>query len=166
MSSDQINQIEDELIRLAGLKLEEAGRLTETENDSVNVQQHVSSIDAYKKSVECKKVDNASVKHVYHYSERATKRLQKELKEMSEISLSSIGACLKEDNLFEWEASIQGPPGTPYEGGTFILDFIFPARYPFEPPKVTFRTKIYHCNISSDGFISLDLLGSQFLIFY
>ena len=131
MSSDHINQFEDEMIRLrlehwlARMKLEEVGRLEETDTKTENDQQNVSSLDAYKKSWECKTVDNASVKHVHHYSYRAAKRLQKELKEMSEISLSSIGACLKEDNLFEWEASIQGPPGTPYEGGTFILDLIF-----------------------------------------
>ena len=161
MSSGQINPYEDEMTRLAGLKLEEAGRLTETENDSVNVQQLVSSLDAYKMSVECKNVDNTILNHNQHYSYGAAKRLEKELKEMSEISLSSIGACLKEDNLFEWEAAIEGPPATPYEGGTFILDLSFPARYPFEPPIVTFKTKIYHCNINSKGYISLDLLGSE-----
>ena len=60
-----------------------------------------------------------------------------------------------------WEASIEGPPGTPYEGGTIVLDLSFPARYPYLPPKVTFKTKIYHCNINSDGYISLDLLSSK-----
>ena len=161
MSSGQINPYEDEMIRLAGIKLEEAGRLEETDTKTKNGQQNVSSLDAYKKSLECKNVDNVFVKHGYNNSSSAAKRLQRELKNMSEISLSTIGACLKEDNLFEWEASILGPSGTPYEGGTFILDLIFPASYPFKPPMVTFKTKIYHCNINSDGYISLDILSSQ-----
>ena len=87
--------------------------------------------------------------------------LQKELMEFNLSSTDYISARLKEENLFEWEASIQGPPGTPYESGTFILDFSFPSGYPLRPPKVTFKTKIYHCNIKSDGYISLDVLYSR-----
>ena len=62
---------------------------------------------------------------------------------------------------YEWEALIQGPPDSPYEGGTFLLDMIFPERYPWKPPKVTFRTKVYHCNINSEGWISLDILDEN-----
>merc|ERR1711991_147668 len=54
-----------------------------------------------------------------------------------------------------------GPDGTPYEGGLFFLDIAFPKDYPFQPPKVSFRTKIYHCNINSSGSICLDILKDQ-----
>ncbi|KAH8391570.1 hypothetical protein KR200_003886, partial [Drosophila serrata] len=66
-----------------------------------------------------------------------------------------------ERDIFKWKATIKGPEGTPYEGGVFHLDLVFGEEYPYMPPKVSFRTKIYHCNIASSGNICLDILSSE-----
>jgi ubiquitin-protein ligase len=54
---------------------------------------------------------------------------------------------------------IQGPEDTPYEGGYFTLDIELPGQYPFLPPKINFKTRVYHPNVSSQtGCICLDIL--------
>ncbi len=46
---------------------------------------------------------------------------------------------------------IAGPEGTPYEGGMFECELYLPEEYPMVPPKVLFRTKIFHPNIDKLG---------------
>lgn len=89
------------------------------------------------------------------------KRLQKELLDMQKDDTPNLSAGPVNDNLFEWEAVILGPIGTPYEGGVFNLNISIPSNYPFKPPTVIFKTKIYHPNINSSGSICLDILKTQ-----
>eukprot|EP01099_Mayorella_cantabrigiensis_P006658 TRINITY_DN562_c0_g1_i3.p1 TRINITY_DN562_c0_g1~~TRINITY_DN562_c0_g1_i3.p1 ORF type:complete len:151 (-),score=29.11 TRINITY_DN562_c0_g1_i3:350-802(-) len=87
------------------------------------------------------------------------KRVQRELVEFISDPPSGCSAGPKgEKKLTEWKAMISGPPETPYADGLFELEISFPSEYPFKPPKVRFLTKIYHCNINSNGAICLDIL--------
>ena len=50
-----------------------------------------------------------------------------------------------------WHAVLAGPPGTPYEGGRFLVNIRFPTDYPFKPPRNQFITRVYNMNISPNG---------------
>ncbi|BBH04462.1 ubiquitin-conjugating enzyme 30 [Prunus dulcis] len=63
--------------------------------------------------------------------------------------------------MFHWQATIMGPADSPFAGGVFLVSIHFPPDYPFKPPKVAFRTKVYHPNINSNGSICLDILKEQ-----
>jgi ubiquitin-conjugating enzyme E2 D/E len=90
------------------------------------------------------------------------KRIGKELRELQKEPPSNCSAGpVSDDDLFEWEATIFGPEDSPYSGGMFQLSITFPSDYPFKPPKIYFKTKIYHPNISSNGSICLDILKTN-----
>jgi ubiquitin-protein ligase len=91
----------------------------------------------------------------------ALKRIQRELQELGRDPPANCSAGPVGDDLFHWQATIMGPDDSPYSGGVFFLDIHFPADYPFKPPKVSFTTRIYHCNINANGGICLDILKDQ-----
>ena len=93
------------------------------------------------------------------------KRLQAEYKKIKTAAknekLNYTAFPAKEDDLLAWKCTLDGPADTPYEGGKFHIDMEFPADYPYKPPKVRFRTRIYHPNINRSGEICLDILKDQ-----
>ncbi|KAL0490665.1 ubiquitin conjugating enzyme E2 [Acrasis kona] len=91
----------------------------------------------------------------------AAKRIQKELKDLQKDPPANCSAGPNSDDLFHWSATIMGPADTPYAGGLFFLDIHFPTDYPFKPPKIQFRTRVYHPNINNNGGICLDILKDQ-----
>ena len=113
----------------------------------------------------------------------ALRTLALELKSIQEEPVEgTLVKLVNEENLFEWEVAIFGPPDTPYEGGYFkvikletILSFIrlidlillifllqaslkFPPDYPYSPPSLKFLTKVWHPNVYENGELCISIL--------
>lgn len=89
------------------------------------------------------------------------KRMLKEVETMEKCEEDNISASpIDPANMTEWHGVIIGPKDTPYEGGVFKLHISFPQEYPFKPPRVEFKTKIFHCNVHGK-YLCLDILKNQ-----
>ena len=87
------------------------------------------------------------------------RRIRKEIEDMKKTPPDNCSAGpVDENDLFIWRATILGPEGSPYQNGLFNLSITLPPDYPFKAPKIIFTTKIYHCNVNSNGAICLDIL--------
>lgn len=77
----------------------------------------------------------------------ASKRLFSEYRHLTSDPPDGITAGpVSEDDLFLWEALIQGPEGTPFEGGVFPAELKFPRDYPLAPPSMRFTCEVWHPN--------------------
>ncbi|EMC92959.1 hypothetical protein BAUCODRAFT_37874 [Baudoinia panamericana UAMH 10762] len=89
------------------------------------------------------------------------------MKEFADIQANSPPGCTitlpKEDDLLNWEVTMDGPSDSVYAGGRFKLAVALPKEYPFKPPNVSFKTKIYHPNVSNDerGSMCLGMLRAD-----
>ncbi|PAV17609.1 ubiquitin-conjugating enzyme [Pyrrhoderma noxium] len=89
------------------------------------------------------------------------KRIIKETERLQTDPAPGITAAPHEENLRYFDVTIQGPEGSPFEGGVFKLELFLPEEYPMAPPKVRFLTKVYHPNIDKLGRICLDILKDK-----
>lgn len=95
----------------------------------------------------------------------ALKRLMAEHRQLMKNPPEGIVAGPKsDDNYFEWEANILGPPDTCFEFGVFKASLTFPKDYPMSPPKMKFLSDICHPNVYADGelFTSITFLQTLF----
>ncbi|KAL7647339.1 UNVERIFIED_CONTAM: hypothetical protein RMT77_000934 [Armadillidium vulgare] len=84
------------------------------------------------------------------------KRLSNERRTLRKDPPEGINAFPLDKMALHWQATIRGPAGSPYQGGTFFLYIQIPSNYPLSPPLVRFITRIFHPNVSRHGDIGID----------
>jgi ubiquitin-conjugating enzyme E2 L3 len=91
----------------------------------------------------------------------ATRRLNKELEDIKKQNLK-VFRCIEVDpsNVLLWSGLIH-PENKPYNFGAFKIEISYPAEYPFKPPKITFKTKIYHPNVDEKGQVCLPIITPE-----
>jgi ubiquitin-conjugating enzyme E2 N len=89
------------------------------------------------------------------------KRIQQEIKMLDTRPTPGVSAKVDEGNTRFFHVTIDGPVGTPYDGGKFELELFLDENYPMKPPKARFLTRIYHPNIDKLGRICLDTLKDK-----
>ena len=76
----------------------------------------------------------------------------------SPLSVLALQLLVSEESLSSVVAELDGPVGTPFEGGRFRVRLALPSDFPQSPPKGHFLTKIFHPNVSSSGEICVNTL--------
>ena len=86
----------------------------------------------------------------------SAKALAKELRSLQEEPVEGFKiALVDENNLYDWQVAIFGPPGTLYQGGYFKAHIRFPGDYPYSPPSFRFLSHLWHPNVYENGEVGL-----------
>lgn len=64
------------------------------------------------------------------------------------LDYKGVKIIINENDATDIQADIEGPIGTPYEGGQFRCKLAVENDFPNNPPKGFFVTKIFHPNVS------------------
>jgi len=98
----------------------------------------------------------------------ASNRIRRVAKELADIQADTESKIFCEpadgSELSHLRASFPGPPDTPYEGGTYIVDVKIPHEYPFRPPVMYFTTKLWHPNVSSQTVRSIHPIVNEVML--
>ncbi|XP_065898522.1 ubiquitin-conjugating enzyme E2 S-like [Dysidea avara] len=100
----------------------------------------------------------SSSSNVENLSPIVIQKLTKELVQLQQEPPEGIKVYVNDEDVTNIEASIEGPAGTPYEGGMFRMKLVLPKDFPASPPQGYFLTKIFHPNVAKNGAICVNTL--------
>ena len=90
-----------------------------------------------------------------------TGRVMKEFKDVGAKNYDGVTISFFDDSdPFNWKMVIDGQDA--FKGGKFIVALNF-SEYPFKPPAIEFKTKVYHPNVANDGKICTQAIDSNWV---
>ncbi|KAL0842496.1 hypothetical protein ABMA28_014590 [Loxostege sticticalis] len=72
----------------------------------------------------------------------------RELRRLAANPPAGVKLVLRDDDLTDVLAHIDGPADTPYAGGVFRVRLVLGREFPSAPPRAYFLTRIFHPNVS------------------
>ena len=95
-------------------------------------------------------------------SSRISHRILTEMQHIATNPHPYYDVYVSEANMAFWKVVMQGPPGSPYEQGTFVLYLAMEEaegrQYPLFAPRARFITRIHHPNVNRHGRICHSIL--------
>ena len=96
--------------------------------------------------------------------DKSSLRIVNDLSEFMNNKPDGIYLHINKKNFYKNYALIIGPKNTPYFGGFFLFEIIFPKDYPKKPPSVKFLTinnqVRFNPNLYENGKVCLSILGT------
>ena len=89
-------------------------------------------------------------------------RLLKERKQLLFDPIPNVNITWPENSINEMVAEITAPEDSIYRDDIFVVNFSFDNGYPFQAPRVTMKTPIFHPNIDKNGAICVVSLRKSF----
>ncbi|CAI5514643.1 unnamed protein product [Closterium sp. Naga37s-1] len=89
---------------------------------------------------------------------RVAREVARELRALQQSALDGIRVTVHDDSIATVLAEIDGPEGTPYEGGVFRMKLLLGRDFPNSAPKGFFLTRIFHPNVAKSGEICVSVL--------
>lgn len=99
-------------------------------------------------------------------SKTTIKRLVKDIKDIKNKPLTEHGIHYIHDdsNILQGYALLIGPKDTPYFGGYYFFEMVYPKDYPYNPPKVKYCTNAggvrFNPNLYENGNVCISILNT------